>query len=106
MDCYLMHRIGQEDVERASFALRLLLASFEQVAEFGRLGFEFGEDLQAVVMIANIFLVDDEHRKQKVEQVPDEHRRPVLELPSQAFVKDLMQKQQYLTFLFTKVKKY
>ena len=73
MACYLMHRIGQEDVERASLALRLLLASFEQVAEFGRLGLEFGEDLQAVVMIANIFLVDDEHRKQKVEQIADEN---------------------------------
>lgn len=101
-----MHRIGQEDVERASLALRLLLASFEQVAEFGRLGLELGEDLQAVVMIANIFLVDDEHRKQKVEQIADEHRRPVLELSSQAFVEDLMQKQQYLTFLFKIVTKY
>ena len=98
MGCYLMHRIGQEDVEWASLALRLLLASFEQVAEFNRFTLELGEYLQTVVMIAHVLLVDDEHGQQEVEQVADKHRRPILELASQAFVEDLMKKKQNLAF--------
>lgn len=93
-----MHRISQEDVERTTFAFGLLLASFEQVAKFNGFTLELSEYLQTVVMIAHVLLVDDEHGQQKVEQVADKHRRPVLELASQAFVEDLMKEKQNLAF--------
>lgn len=62
-----MHGIGQEDVERPTLALRLLLAAFDQATKFDRLALELGEYLQTVVVITHILLVDDKHRQQEVE---------------------------------------
>lgn len=90
-----MHRIGEPHVKCATLAFRLLFVSFEESAKVGRFALEFGEYLKTIVMVAHILLVDDQNGQQKVKYVAHKQRGPIVQLFDEAFVEDLMQKEEY-----------
>ena len=63
-----MHWIGEKRSERVPLADALLFVAPEQLVEL-RLLLVLGQHLKTVVMVADVLLVDAEHRKQHVEKV-------------------------------------
>ncbi len=58
-----MHRVSEDHIQRATLALVLALQTLEHVTEVGRLALELGENLETVMMVADVFLVDGQHRQ-------------------------------------------
>lgn len=63
-----MHGISQEGLQRASLAGGLALEPRQQLGE-GLALLALRQHLQRVVVVADVLLVDGEHRQQHVEQV-------------------------------------
>ena len=62
----LMHRISKKSLQGATLASRLAFQPRQQLRERLTL-FTLGEDLQGVVVVADVLLVDGQHRQQHVE---------------------------------------
>jgi hypothetical protein len=75
MRTHLVHGVGEEGLEGAALARRLVLKAGEQRGE-GRRLLALGEHLQAVVMVADVLLVDAQHRQQHVEEISWNKGRP------------------------------
>ena len=63
-----MHRVGEECSQGVALADRLLLVASEQLVELHLL-LILGEHLEAVVVVADVLLVDSQHWKQHVKDV-------------------------------------
>lgn len=70
-----MHGVGEEGLEGAALARRFVLEAGEQGGERGRL-LALGEHLQAVVVVADVLLVDAQHGQQHVEEISWNKGRP------------------------------
>lgn len=64
----LVHRVGEEGFERAAFAGRVLFESREDAGKL-RILFAFRQNLETKMVIADVFLVDVEHRQENVKQI-------------------------------------
>jgi len=58
-----VHRVSKDHIQRATLALVLALQALEHVTKVGRLALELGENLKTVMMVADVFLVDGQHRQ-------------------------------------------
>ncbi len=64
----LVHGVGEEGLERAALAGRVVLEARQDGGE-RRILLALGQDLQTEVVAAHVLLVDVQHRQQHVEEV-------------------------------------
>ena len=92
---YLVHGVGEERLEGAALAGRVLFEPREDAGEM-RILFALGEDLEAEVMIPHVLLVNVEHGQEDVEQVAQDQGGPVVHPRLEPFVKDLVEEEDRL----------
>lgn len=68
----LVHGVGEEGGQRAALARRLLLEAVHQRGK-GRALHALSQHLHAVVVVADVLLIDTQHGQQHVEQVACGH---------------------------------
>lgn len=66
--CHLEHGVGEEGLQRPLLAVRLGLVVLQQLVKVTVL-LAVGQDLQAILVVADKLLVDVEHGQQDVKQV-------------------------------------